>query len=615
MKLKELSNKTYLQSLLNDKEKLNAEIEKTGGYVLYLMEQENLFPKKEDLLEKENIFALNFILKHYELEKSEIKKLRKYFSDHSTKGNQVTNEVLTLEEIEDYLIEEKKLNRNTILSLDILNKYVKEIDRQYYIDEYNMGHIMTSSIKKLNKEEILSLSREFLLDNISIFNVKPGYFNDDKYNALYKELLLEKAQKENKKLEINNFTNYHFKESDKEFLEQLLINSTHRYSTSTYGELSSIEGFTKLISKIEYFDKFGYKNVNDFTNEEFDDNIEFIRARWLKAFNEENNRYYKNFNNFINFQASPNRFIKIFSLDYISEVLDNVQEYHGHSMDRDDSESKEKMAHIERQLISYAIKNKDNPEKLRKLELGSMYRGIYHDYDHDRRKLENQDYQKEIATFYLEVTPKLMHSDYMKEFLGYSTEYIVNEYSTDVMFEIAQSHPTVNLFALLAKSYNKNKSNFTSWKWGAAKKTLEKALNEVAKHIDPEDTKLIAKYYDVPVSKLIVRKNDANNNAENNLLNYKEISFEKLIEDEFRTKFIFDLKKDFREMILKEKKELPENIIFSILRDAEDDTTALKFIKDYVKIHRENILKNDKLVKGLDHIENAVFKISSCSFA
>ena len=107
MKLKELSNKTYLQSLLNDKEKLNAEIEKTGGYVLYLMEQENLFPKKEDLLEKENIFALNFILKHYELEKSEIKKLRKYFSDHSTKGNQVTNEVLTLEEIEDYLIEEK----------------------------------------------------------------------------------------------------------------------------------------------------------------------------------------------------------------------------------------------------------------------------------------------------------------------------------------------------------------------------------------------------------------------------------------------------------------------------------------------------------------------------
>lgn len=603
MNLKELNNKNYLQSLLNDKEQLNAEIEKTGGYVLYLMEQENLLPKKEDLLEQENVFALNFILKHYELEKAEIKKLKKYFSDHSSKGNQVTNEVLTLEEVEDYLIEEKKLNRNTILPLDILNKYVKEIDRQYYIDEYNMNHIMDSSIKKLTKEEILSLNKEFLLENISVFNVKPGYFSDDKYNALYKELLIEKAQNENKKLEINNFRNYHFKENDKEFLDQLLINSSHRYNTPTYGELSSIEGFTKLISKLEYFDKFGYKDVNDFTTQEFDDNIEIIRARWLQAFNEEKDRYYKNFNNFINFNASPSRFEKIFSLDYLSEVLDNIAEYHEHSMSRDDSESKDKMTHIERQLLSYAIKNKDNIEKLTKLELSSMYRNIYHDYDHDRHKLENESYKNDIAVFYLEVTPKLMHSDYMKEFLGYSTDYIVNEYSADVMLELAQSHPSVNLFALLAKSYNNNKKNFTSWKWGAAKKTLEKALNEVAKHIEPEDTKLIAKYYDAPVSKLIVRKNDANNNSENNILNYKDIAFEKLVENEFRTKFVFDLKKDFREMILKEKKELPEDVVFSILRNAEDDATALKFIKDYVKIHRENILKNDKLVKAISRNE------------
>ena len=104
------------------------------------------------------------------------------------------------------------------------------------------------------------------------------------------------------------------------------------------------------------------------------------------------------------------------------------------------------------------------------ISAGNNLQNIYNDYEHDRHKFEDETYKKDIETFYLEVTPKLMHSDYMKEFLGYSTEYIVNEHSTDFIFQVAQSHPTINLFALLAKSYNKNKGNF---RYAVAKNTLQ----------------------------------------------------------------------------------------------------------------------------------------------
>lgn len=618
MNLDKYSTKESLEALIQNKDEfLNVVIESTG-FILEMLKNNNVKPELDMLIDNLSPFTIQYITDNYQLNSKQTEKIKIFLTDEDT----IYNKKLTSQEVEEYLMNEKALPYRTEISVEQINKYYKQIEKQFNIDGNNMEDILNASFRKFKMEDVFKLENEFVLKNSYILDNNPAFFNDEKYREFYKDIIF----KAHKKPTIKYFWHYHFKQDDKKFLVTLLENEGDRIWRDAYNDYSKIPGFTNLIDKYEFFLKFGKGDIEHFSDAEVENNAEVFKKAYLE---DQENRYsYEAFDNIFRKKMSVKKFKTIFDEEFVSEYFEiisdsekqKVRRFFGHVDAEYDKSVVDKQAYLARIIAGLFAENKEMPNGKKMTDIADAYnvfqlreilaRQRNSPIDSVATLEDTEKLEAHYYTIFNNVMPASLKNENLEEFLSHAKE-IVNPLTIKFAEDFFKNNVNINNFTILAAvheenrdkhfhDYNKSEfmnrlTNYMSTMHEALIKnnnhdelvSVRAILDSIKTNKKNEEDKFIKE-----LLKNTPKRKGFTTPDEYNFLAFETNGIDKL--EMWST--VYEIRPDLVDYILKNNIIPPTSFINHCLYNIDNGQKNMQFLKEFAQKNREYIEHNADLL-------------------
>ena len=615
MDLNKLENLSYLQQINNDEDLLIKEIDLTKGYVLTKLKAAGLLPEINVLMTHLNEYSIQFVMHNYSLDVAQKEKTLQFLNDSSEIRNKTIIK-LSSEEIEKYLKEKKLLPKETVFSVEQINKFLKEIKHQANIEDNHLDKILEISFNKFTIDDYFKIDKQFFKDRPYLMDV-PSYLSNKKYKQLFKDVYLS-----NDIYDIKEFSNYHFEESEKDFLFQLLQKSSE-WSLKPYNEMSNIRGFSSLVQRDEYFEFFNSKSLRDYSDGDVEIKKDFIQAVWSKK----ELKHYDIFNDFLFKTCTVKQFATVMDKELMMKIINksNASRVFG-SIDIEREEVSIKYFHlithfldlfanetlledgktISSQVGFYEIFNLIDELKESKYE--------YHNKNHPYFEEFNLKNALNIEKIFTDIIPKYLNNKDFYRLLS-DSNYILNNKTIDSIQSMVDNNTNINLFYLLLSAHSKwiNEKGYRSENISA---TLEVYLEQIHKKILTKKQDLSDDRFNNNLCASLMAlenfpSNDLIEKLKNNYSNFTLKNQKSLIEDDniffaYEGKKLTEINEDlwaltsqlrpeFYNEVINKKILAPDNFMYYCLNNSNHQETK-DFLIQYVRLHKEEIEKNENLL-------------------
>lgn len=589
---KQYYNQDVLKELLQDKIKLNQAINETGGYVLYLMEQNKMKPNLDLFFDNNDIsaYALQFVLKNYTDFTTEQKRVLNNYQnqyknyDHEKEEFKPSDDEPTFEnhDIEYYLKNKLTPPKNSILTFELIKAYSKEISDILSNEDIVMERVLKTSMKPFTLKEVFAIDKKFIKKHPYILNYYPQYFENQEFKNYFKEIMLAPGQR----VGVHNFEHYHFTEDDKELLYSLIGN---RYRAD-YDDMLKLHGAKDIISKTDFFEKLNSNDITYFTDEETLENKELIQNRWLQGFDRNDKKdktlfKYDYFSKLVSTDSNLSQFKIIVSPQYFASLVEKTDDVSLNSVYKEDTQTREKMAYFEKLSLNYLF---ENPKDYYKFRLSSILGKLFENY-------YSEEKQQLAQQFYEVVMPEAFKND---GFLHLSGRYnhIIDNHSIQFIDTLVKTHPSINLLYVLLDTYtNYSDDNRDNRKKELAKE-LKTHINNLIPLVNEEDAKTLVKAFNYKKPITTLYNNSVERQAfESNFLNH---GYDLKMNESIKS-LVLSIDKSMLTHILKENIQLDTEDYQRVLRNSKNDKDALNFITKYTQKNRDVILSNEELVREI----------------
>lgn len=598
-----LDNRLYLNELFNEPPLLIQEINDTKGFVLEKLKEARLLPPINLLLENLSPFTIQFLINNYSFNKEQNNIVIAFISDDARNNLELKNQ-----NIEYCLNNGISLAKNTVLTFNQINEFTDEILSQTRENHYEMEAILSASIKPLPIEQMLSLNDNFLDQHIRLFNRHPSYFNDSRYNSLYKEKLLN--SKEDDKPTLMDFQNCHFSTEEKDLVLSLLKNSNS--FLPSYGTITNISGIKQLITKDEYFLNFKAPSLQDYSDTEVANRKDFFQTAWLAKGSAS---FYNLFGDFLYNQATPEQFETIMDEGFITTVLkekfsESDSIFFRSDVDtRDNYDLLKKNYFLHSGLLNILVKDETLCHKVELMNILSTIELLQNNREQPKKgdysQLVKQN-QNNIQHFFSEIFPNYLVNDKVGQVYS-NLKLIFNPVNLQHIDELSEKNPTINLFYGLCLTYKAlNSNNFFMSDNYSLSMGLEKTIAQMYKTIKNEDTvttKMILESLSgvkktefindllTDINSTIVSQQSKSNS--HNIFVYEGNDLTAL--PSVLWSYIYSVRPEFSKEINCQGITAPDEFLRTCLKDIENPISK-DFLREYAVIHREEIEKNTALL-------------------
>lgn len=621
MDLTRLQELAYLEKITKNDSLLIKEIELTKGYVLSKLNSSGLLPGIDVLMNNLNEYSIQFVMDNYKLDIPQKEKILQFLSDSSEATHQILLN-LSEKEVNRYLKENKLLPKETILSVEQINIFQKEIVNQSRIEDNHLEKIIQNSFNKFTIDDYFKIDKDFLSKNIYLMDIY-SYLSNKSYKDLYKELVLSSKHD----YDIRSFKSYSFEENEKKFLLKLLKSSSD-WSIDSYSQMSNIRGFSSLIQKDEYFELFNSKSLKDYSDSEVESKKEFIQSVWLKK----DLKSYDVFNDFLYKDCSVKQFATIMDKDFIMKIINksNTSRVFG-NVDTEREDIGIKNFHLTSHFLDL-IANQTLLEngrtiasEIRFYEIFKLIddlkesRHSYHNKNHpdfEELSLKNNE---NIEKLFTQVMPQYLKIDGIYRLLD-DSKYILNNKTIDSVETMVDKNSNINMFYWLLSSHS-DWANQKGYNSENISEKLEFYLEKIHKKILTKTKEMPNDIFENNIAASLIILNGFSENEfikklKSNYSFSKKISsfFEDkkyLVQDEniffaYEGKKLTDinerlwsvtarLRPEFYDEIIKRKELAPDTFIYHCLNNS-DNKKIKDFLVNYVKLHREKIEKNESIL-------------------
>lgn len=622
-------NKEQLKALVDNKEQLLQEIITSKGFVLDRMKEEEIVPPLEWLLESINVFNIKFISENYKLKSEQWAMLNNFVNnDYSQKSRKSWTD----EEVEDALINNIPIGTLALLSVKQINQFTAQIQAQEELDDSEIGHVLRRSLGKMNESEVMGLNQTFLKEYVTLIGEQAHLFHSKEFKEFYKNLIYDLK----KKPSINLFISYQFEKEERDFLIKLLDNVKRNSDygwDSEYEEYSRIRGFTEIIDKYEFFQRYQKNNLTVFTDGEVEKNADFFRSELLKV-ESIYNRYHP-FSYFIKYKMSFQQFKTIVDEGFIENWMKNISDG-GKIIDgfidyfdaEYDHSLVDKRYHLANILLKAFADNKEIKEGVRFRDHVSLYSmlSLYIEIVNEKYSPVHgtesllPEIKESMKRIFDDVLPRNITNENIQILLNNNERFFGKE-NLEFTQGFFANNPSINGFILLLNAYQKNSKayfyngNHREYMDLLVEKIIvnyhesllkvedkkERKSNQNAIHIVLDYFLNTEKLKDDPVLKELLKKTPQSLFASKtemiesntNFLNYEKIDLSSIDRELWST--IYEMRPDFKDYIIKNKIEVPLRLLSFCLNQSENDENT-RFLAEYVKIHREVISQNEELV-------------------
>lgn len=596
MNFSQLNNLSFLQTLSEDKNSLQQTIKDTQGFVLSMMENHGIFPLIDMLLEDVNIYALSFILKNYELENSQKRKLSKYFEYNA--ANQVKNIKISQNEIIEYIENKEVLPNGTIIPVEILNEYAQQIIENIRFFKYPLSNhlaplqnILQQSIQHLEIEQVLTLDKELLKYITNALKEQKKWFSDSRFKQLYKEAFFAHCQQVQATPDIYDFENYHFDASDKELLTTLLMADRSLYNTN-YNDLKNIVGFSQLLSPIEYITQYNHRSLKVLSFKDTQKNSNIIKKSWVNNFNGNN---FSSFTELLNYECSLQQFTCIVDKDFFGKILSKAVRLPNDSMYIYDDRNFEKSMYFKKLIVDYTLENANNKEIFKKITYNDLLANI-NDLDDKSHRMEFiTNYLDGIyKKTYLQIAPELLKSSYNDWVDDKYNSCFLTEQSVNYVQQLSNEYPSINLLYMIIKKYNIATSYDEVYEQEDFLNALKSIINTLIPKLDENSVKIITNHLRYEVPSNIVYEDSAPKDYENNFLNYHGQDLNNINQFVFTT--LIEIDRNFAIQILDKNYPLSVEHIKTIIsfKDIKEN------LKQYIRNNAHYIITNTKIMNFIN---------------
>lgn len=484
--------KEQLEEISRDVNLLKQSSIDTCGFVFEQLKNVNMSPEKDIMMNSLNIFSISYLLDNYELSKEDKVKLLPFFAS-SSNHSIIEESTSTDESIISFLKEKKPLYRSTILDYDVFCSHTEEIKHQFELDEYSMSEILVKSAKTWGYKKISKISKSILFDMPFFFEaLTPGELNTPEIKPLFKEYLLT-VLKNGYGVTYNDIIDYWFEQEDRELLEKFLesTNDNPRKSIS-YAQIQSLNGADKLISKIDYFEKYKVLDFTGWSKEDLKEKKLYIQSCIKRHFSTEKKRRSQIESLFQIEGAMADELSIVMDANFLKELLVSGSFYISSGSDRDDTEYVEKQT-VFAILMSEIMSNSDLFEGFSSSLLQDIYYYISSAKKIRTGKLEDEEAQRLKGNF--DLFFKNVFAKSVPEGFSYFSdlEYLANTYAAESLIENTKKFPSFNkIYAccvlvseLNARSYD------NSWGVRAVTQRFEEELKNFSKVLKKQEYELL----------------------------------------------------------------------------------------------------------------------------
>lgn len=636
MNLDKFSQKEAVEKLIQNKEEFFDVINQSNGFILEIVSNYKLKPDLNMMLENLNVFTIQFIVDQYKLDTEQNLKIANFLSDESPMH---VHKTLTTDEVEEYLKSNKVLPPTVIFSVAEINKFHKEISKQVNLDDNEIHPILKNSFRKFTMEDIFSLNKEFLFNEDHLLRTKTAFFQDKKYREFYKDIIFSKYENPT----LNYFGKYVFTPEDKELLTTLLNNENSKgFWRKKYDEYSGITGFTSLMDKYEYFEKYNSDDLSSFSDGEVENNPGFFKKCILA--NNENRRTYESFAEFLRNKATLPQFRAIFDEEFVDKYMSElstldrgISRFFGSQEAEYDNSIIDKKAHVSQILSKFFAEDKvlENGVKFNDIVpfhsvselLSELVKEKYSPVDKEQTQKDIEQIAQNLQTGFSVVLPTHLKTENFSELASYS-RYVFSPEVISLADQFCAENKNINNFFVLINLYNDN-ANRSKRFYNSNKNEFMNTLNDYIKrmhsdiiknnnHNDLVGVNMILKSYPQLKEdfKGLIKKTPSRqgfiSSDEYNFFAYEVNDLSKLPSDMWSV--VYDIRPEFSDYILKNNIVAPTNLLNSCLNAANnEDAKAIDFLKGYVKLHREEIDKDEKLVASFlgNSKQSEIYPLSS----
>lgn len=609
MKTSDLSPET-LSAAAKDSLKLNSLIDATYGFCLEEMWDLGIKPDFKMFLVEDvlNPYSIMFLIKHYNLNEAEKKKIRLYLSNDGRESEKIADEVIKSAEIEEILqSNDQELPKNTIFSRDELLKNKELINNQYEIDEYNTTKIITNSLSKLSASDVLSLGSDFILDHIHVFN-SPNLkflFESADFNKSFKNITLKLIKNKKNTFRIAWVRNYDFS-SDPAFLHSVLDRhkATHTYWIDRYDELLRVDGFGVNVSRFDFFKNYSlsYKDLDepDYENHP----AEIIQS----VFDNISKNSYRFIESLCQNDMSVDGFKKVIDSNFLDKLTKCGINLDFNFRPEDYNSGKKKKDYLDELVLDYYISNyhslleqgsdKHIGGEIELSDVLNIADRIYGDVRyHDSP--EHLAIVKKINVIYTEIMPLAIKNNDVRDYIISNQARIYKDYLENVALSVFKTSDnlSVNMLYLILLQFEYDKKNNKNISAGELDNINKYVLGMVSR-LHPDNTssvKMLLDYYGYKYSLADICQNPQNkyNHHVYDFLDYKN-NFDTLDHVNMISLIEIDRSHNFLSWIESSNKILPKNIILWLLDASEKTDEYNSFLSVYIN-------KNINMLKESDY--------------
>lgn len=590
--LEKLTDKTYLASLLNNREALFEDIEQTTGYVLHLMEKEKFFPPLEWFMndgQEVNTYALSFIINNYDLNKSQLHSLRKYFSSYG--DNIVANEMMEEDVVKENLISGKEITRKTVLNL----KFIQEHEEQIlaYKQDNDSGYseidsVLANSAKTLTPEEIFSLPIKIRrVFRQAIFNSVPEYFQDRAFARKYKEMLM-KSNFSRMRLEV--FSNYIMDpEEDKDLLEKMLQELPNSIWDRGYNDWMEIKGMDKILDPMRFIEERSCNSIKMLSNATILANKERLQELLrTKFFERQEFDKEHQLNILMKLDASVEQFSLLVDLDFVRDFVEKYPHNNWLKTSHMDYDGvRDKQEYMNNILLRLIAENKKFVYLLSAYDLDRIFIEELKNARH-RFKAQAPDIGEVLLKAYTNIVEVILET---KNMVGSHASIRGREIAAMTLGEefvdILIDKACPNLLYALAAEYASERDSKNNYHKDT-QQIIINIIDKIAARVDKKRVKEIAKHFNIKFKLPLLAMHDKVSNKDNDLLSYN--LDEALDEKHYKTLFFFH--PEYQKQVLKEGKILPQEVIQGVFNEAENSKQFKTFFIQYTEKHRDTLLED-----------------------
>lgn len=586
---KHYHNQTFLNQIAQDKDLLQKSIKETGGFVLYLMEQNKIFPQVDYFFEDNAmpVYAVQFVLKNYTKLSIEQQRILIEYQNKYSNYNYETDDfkevahdevpvVPVEQDIEYYLKNKLSLPKQSTLTFELIQAYHKELHAILSNEDIATERVIRKSMKDFTIEQFFALDKGFVNKHPYMFDYFPQYFSNPEFKAYFKEIMLS----DKRRLGLHHFENYTFEKEDTELLHFLIGD---RFAPD-YKDVAKLNGAEKILPKIEFFQKINPLDISYFTDEELIENKEAIQLRWLQSFDKENKKRrnstaelgYEHLGKVFSVKGSLEQFKIMMNDDYFAQLISKIDDAHLHSIYKDDQDTREKINYFKTLTFDYL---NTHPKEYYKFSMSNMIDDLFQNYF-------RQDKVERAKQFYETVIPETLKGD---GFVNLTGKYhpMINHHSVAFMADLVKNYPSINLLLVLLDSYQVN----VDAKKEHIAKELKEHINNLIPLVNAEDAKQVLKAFNYKKPLKILYNNDNPRGSDSvNFLNHNN----DLANMSKHTKsIILDMDKHLLTHILNNNIVLSDEEYATLLNNSKTDKITFSFIQKYTQKNKDTILANE----------------------